>query len=119
MIDGQRTETEEAIQFWLETLQLVIEHQGNPQRIYPIWEKQQAQFTPGRLTIFPIAVLQLLIGDRQWKVSIATVLVGFGDLIQRFPLGDRWLNIELSIVAYSNALTVNWLRVLFKSDAKF
>ncbi|NJL87327.1 MAG: CHAT domain-containing protein [Leptolyngbyaceae cyanobacterium SM1_1_3] len=34
------------------------------------------------------------------------VLVEFGNLIQQFPLGSRWLNLELGIVAYEQALTV-------------
>ena len=38
------------------------------------------------------------------KTSVAVVLGEFGNLIQQFPLGQRWLNLELAIAAYLQAM---------------
>ncbi|MDX2212510.1 MAG: tetratricopeptide repeat protein [Oculatellaceae cyanobacterium bins.114] len=99
--------TEAAGRFLLETLQLVAGSKGNPQQVYPVWAQQQAQFNADLLAVLPPVVMQLLgNAPREQQRVIAAILVDFGNLIQQFPLGTRWINMELGIAAYSQALTV-------------
>lgn len=97
---------EDAAQFLWETLQLVAEHQDNLQQIYPVWAQQQTRFNGEFLKVLPIVAEQLLAGDTEQRTVVAAVLVEFGDLINQFPLGTRWLNLELGITAYEQALMV-------------
>ncbi|WP_442786453.1 CHAT domain-containing protein [Leptothoe sp. PORK10 BA2] len=98
--------TDAARQFWLETLQLIVDKQGDPQQIYPVWAQQQAQFNPELLAVLPTVAAQVLAGDTEQRTFIAEVFFAFGNLIQQFPLGIRWLNLELGIAAYEQVLEV-------------
>lgn len=91
-------------QFLLETLLLVDEHKNNPKYLYSIWGKQQSQML-ALLDAFPRATAQLYEGMEQ-RQTIASILCNFGFLIGSFPLGSRWLNLELGIVAFEQALKV-------------
>ena len=97
---------EAARQFFLETLQLIVDQQGNPQQIYPLWGQQQSRFNSELLAELPSLAAQLLQGNGEQRTLIASVLKVFGDLIQEFPLGLRWLNLELAIAAYTASLEV-------------
>ena len=97
---------EAARQFFLETLQLIADQRGNPQQIYPLWGQQQSRFNPELLAVLPSLTAQLLQESGEQRPLIAMVLSEFGDLIQQFPLGLRWLNLELAIAAYTASLEV-------------
>ena len=97
---------EDARQFLLETLQLVAEKQGNSQQIYPVWAQQQVRFNEELLAAMPTVIAQLFQQNVEQQTSIAADLVNLGNLINQFPLGTRWLNLELGIAAYEQALTV-------------
>ncbi|MFM7529665.1 MAG: tetratricopeptide repeat protein, partial [Nodosilinea sp.] len=97
---------EAARQFFLETLQLIVDQQGNPQQIYPLWGQQQSRFNSELLAELPSLAAQLLQENGEQRTLIASVLKVFGDLIQEFPLGLRWLNLELAIAAYTASLEV-------------
>ncbi|MBF2095642.1 MAG: CHAT domain-containing protein [Synechococcales cyanobacterium K44_A2020_017] len=97
---------EAARQFLLATLQLIVDKRFDPQQIYPLWAQQQTRFNPDLLTVLPSVAAQLLQGEKEQRTAIAAVLVEFGNLIQQFSLGIRWLNLELGIAAYEQALTV-------------
>ncbi|MBD2425575.1 CHAT domain-containing protein [Phormidium sp. FACHB-1136] len=99
-------DTDTARQFLLETLQLLVDRQGNPQQIYPVWAQQQDRFNPELLAVLPTVAAQLLTGDAERLASMAAVFGTFGNLINQFPLGTRWLNLELGIAAYTQALKV-------------
>jgi len=96
----------DARQFLLETLQLVAEKQGNSQQIYPVWAQQQVRFNEELLAAMPTVIAQLFQQNVEQQTSIAADLVNLGNLINQFPLGTRWLNLELGIAAYEQALTV-------------
>ncbi|NJN87076.1 MAG: CHAT domain-containing protein [Leptolyngbyaceae cyanobacterium SL_7_1] len=96
----------DAEQFLRETLQLVAENQGNPQQIYPLWAQQRARFNEELLVVLPQVAAQLLAGSAEQRSFVAAVLGEFGNLINQFPLGTRWLNLELGIASYQQALTV-------------
>jgi hypothetical protein len=87
--------TDAARQFLLETLQLIEEKHFDPQQIYPLWAQQQAQFNPELLVVLPTAAAQVFEGDAERRAFMAAVLITFGNLINQFPLGERWLNLEL------------------------
>ena len=95
-----------ARQFLLETLQLVWDKQGNPQQIYPVWAQQQTRFNVELLAVLPSVAAQLLQGEAERRAFIASVLGEFGNLMQQFPLGIRWLNLELGVAAYEQTLQV-------------
>ncbi|TVQ17614.1 MAG: hypothetical protein EA367_17210, partial [Leptolyngbya sp. DLM2.Bin15] len=98
--------TEAARQFFLETLQLITDKRGNSQQIYPLWARQQTCFDTDLLAVLPTVAAQLLQGETEQRTFIAAVLGEFGNLIQQFPLGIRWLNLELGIAAYEQSLQV-------------
>ena len=93
-------------QFLFETLQLVVSSQGEPQQVYPFLASHQDQLNEQLLQWLPVLAAQWLGGDLEQQQSVAGSLGGFGNLIQQFPLGDRWLNLELGIAAYRLTLQV-------------
>lgn len=97
MMNALSPRIEDAAQFLLETLQLINEKQGNPQQIYLVWAQQQPQML-ALLDVFPQAVAQLYQHTGQ-PMAIARLLSTFILLIWHFPLGIRWLNLELGIAA--------------------
>ena len=98
------TGAEVASQFLLETVQLIVDQQSNPQQIYPVWAQQQAQFNPDLLAALPTLTTELLVGDAKLQEFFAAVFFEFGNLLQQFPLGSRWLNLEIAIAAYQQFL---------------
>ncbi|WP_414528466.1 CHAT domain-containing protein [Nodularia chucula] len=96
------TPAKDPTQFLLETLLLVDEHKNNPKYLYSIWGNQQPQML-ALLDAFPQAAAQLYEGTEQ-RQTIASILRNFGLLIGQFPLGIRWLNLELGIAAFEQAL---------------
>ena len=98
--------TDASAQFLRETLQLIVDKKGNPQQIYPLWAKQQAQFNPELLAIMPTVAARLFEGNAERRTFIATIFAEFGNLIQQFSLGERWLNLELAIAAYEHSLQI-------------
>ena len=106
----ERTENldieENSSKFFSETLQLIASHRGNPQEIYPIWAQQQAFLNPELLREMPNITMHLLEINSEQLAFIASLIGAFGDLIQKFPLGLNWLNLELSIAAYKQAINI-------------
>ncbi|MBW4661051.1 MAG: tetratricopeptide repeat protein [Drouetiella hepatica Uher 2000/2452] len=97
---------ENADPFLLAVLQLVVDSQGNAQQVYPFLAQHQDQLNETLLQTLPQIAAALLAGNPEQQQFVAAVLMNFGNLIQQFPLGKRWLNLELGIVAYQHALTV-------------
>lgn len=101
-----KTGTAHAMRFLSEILQLVAESNGNPQEVYPIWKQQQKQLNIELLAVFPTVIMPFLESNAEYRESVALMLVRFGNLIQKFPWGEHWLNLELGILAYELALQV-------------
>jgi CHAT domain-containing protein/peptidoglycan hydrolase-like protein with peptidoglycan-binding domain len=99
-------ETETAAQFLIQTLKLVATSKGNPQQVYAVWAQQQGQINVVMLEALPQVAAQLFAGDTEKRTYFAAVLVTFGNLINQFPLGTRWLNLELGIASYQQSLKV-------------
>ncbi len=101
-----RGNSEEAAYFLLETLQFIANSGGNPQQVYQIWAQKQAQLNLALLKVLPLVVAQLYEQKPEQRIAIAADLLTFGNRINQFPLGIRWLNLELGIAAYEQALQV-------------
>jgi CHAT domain-containing protein len=98
---------ESAAQFLLETLQLISDSEGDPQRVHLMWTQQQSQLENlALLEVLSQVSMHLFTGDVEKRFFWATMLSIFGTLIQKFPLGVRWLNLELSITAFELVLQV-------------
>ena len=92
--------------FLLEMLQLIVKTNGDPQQIYPIWAQQQVKLNAALLAVMPVFGAQILAGAAEQRISVAAAFGHFGNLIQLFPLGMRWLNLEMGIVSYELSLQV-------------
>jgi CHAT domain-containing protein/tetratricopeptide (TPR) repeat protein len=92
--------------FLRETLQLVVDSKSNPQQVYPVWAQQQERLNAELLAVMPQTMTQLFAGKTEQRTFIASTLCSFGNLINQFPWGTRWLNLELGITAYELALQV-------------
>ena len=102
-------------QFLFETLQLVVHSQAAAQQVYPFLASHQEDLNERLLQWLPALAAQWLGGDLEQQQSVAGALGGFANLIQQFPLGARWLNLELSIAAYRLTLQV-YLPETFPED---
>ena len=94
----------EARGFLSEILQLVAQTQGDSAQVYAFLRASLARLDEALLTALP-EVFQALIQQND-PTLIAAVFGTFGNLINQFPLGQRWLNLELGIAAYQQVLTV-------------
>jgi CHAT domain-containing protein len=93
---------QDAAQFVLEILQCVSDHGGNPQQVYPFFQANLARLNVELLQVFPGVVSGLLEDKASEEQQFISGVVGeFANLIQQFPLGNRSLNLELSIAAYT------------------
>ena len=90
-------------QFLWAVLLLVAESQGDAQQVYSFLTQNQYQLNETLLQTLPRVAAEFLGSNPK---SVAIVLVEFGNLINQFSLGERWLNLELGIEAYQQALTV-------------
>jgi hypothetical protein len=97
----------EQLDFLLNILQSVSDSNSDPNVVYPLL-KQNLTLLNDRL----IEVLNVWVRSTSTQVhrtaqkSIARTLSDFGDLIEEFPLGNKAVNMELSIVCYGLALEI-------------
>ncbi|MEM9541007.1 MAG: tetratricopeptide repeat protein, partial [Cyanobacteria bacterium P01_E01_bin.42] len=82
-----------------------IEKYGeNSTKVYQLVE---AKLDESILEALPCTFDQLIKGETSKKQqNIAGLFVNFGNFLQKFPRGDRQLNLEVSITAYEQALKV-------------
>ena len=98
--------SQDALQFLGELLQCIIEHQGNPQQVYPFFQANLGRLNGELLRVFPLMKPALENQSSEARETIAENVGEFGNLIQQFPLGNRLLNLELAVAAYELALQV-------------
>ncbi|MFG3816143.1 tetratricopeptide repeat protein, partial [Limnothrix redekei] len=96
--------SEDMDQFVGEVMGQIGQTRGNPEQVYGFWRANLDRLNPEFLATLPIT-FRRLIGQNSPEL-IAPVFVMFGDLIQQFPWGVRWLNLEQAIAAYERALEV-------------
>ncbi|MFN6518187.1 MAG: CHAT domain-containing protein [Nostoc sp. CreGUA01] len=104
---GAEKSPEDSEQFLLKVLRLVGESEGNAQKVHPFLAQHEGRLNEQLLETLPKVAARLLGGEsEQQKWLAAFLLVQFGNLIQQFPSGRRWLNLELAIAASECALEV-------------
>jgi CHAT domain-containing protein len=96
----------DAEQFLRAVLRLVAESQGDPQQVYPFLTQHQEQLNETLLQILSHFAETLLTDNFQQRKRTAYAFNEFGDLIAQFPSDQPWLNLEISIAAYQQALIV-------------
>ena len=97
---------ENADQFLRAVLQLVADSRGDAQQVYPFLAQHQDRLNETLLQTLPQIAAALLASNPEQRQYVADDLGNFGNLINQFPLGKRWINLELGIAAYEQALTV-------------
>lgn len=95
----------EYFQFLMKVLQAILDSDGNPAVVYPLFRQNL-----DKLDLNLAQILTAWARDKFSKVKveeaayIAAVIVSFANLIQEFPLGRRADNLEIAIAAYQLAL---------------
>jgi len=96
-----------ALQFLMEILQMVAESGSNREQVYPFFATHQQRLDLGLLQALPFGFNWLIDEKRSDEQQFIAATFGeFATLIAQFPLGQRWLNLELAILAYIQALRV-------------
>jgi len=97
----------DAKKFMQAFIERVATTQGDETQVHQFFESNRAKLDESLLEALPLVFKALtaekLPGTRQ---NIAQFFQAFGALIQQFPLGDRMLNLELSITAHQLSLKV-------------
>jgi tetratricopeptide (TPR) repeat protein len=99
--------TRDAKKFMRAFMDCVTESKGNKTKIHHFFQSNSAKLDESLLDALPLVFATLTaerLPDKQ--ENIARFFGIFGNSIWRFPLGDRMLDLELSIAAYHLALTV-------------
>ncbi|MGG6269113.1 CHAT domain-containing protein [Leptolyngbya sp. AN03gr2] len=104
--------SESTRQFLLETFQMIADNQDAPQQIYPVWSQQVAHLNPNLLEALPQVASQLYGDTTKSPDSTAHNLSIFGQLIAGFSEGFHWLNLEIAITAYEQALRIQTLETV-------
>jgi CHAT domain-containing protein len=106
-MESDSTPAQATLQFLAGFLQLVAVSAANSEQIYSVLSANQARLSVGLLQALPVAFNLLLDESNSDQQSfIAGTFGKFADLIQQFPLGQRWLNLELAIQAYELAMQI-------------
>ena len=97
----------DAKKFMQAFVERLTETEGDQTQIHQFFESNRAKLDESLLEALPL-VFKALTAEKlpEARKNIAQFFQTFGDLIQQFPLGDRLLNLELSITAYQLALNV-------------
>jgi tetratricopeptide (TPR) repeat protein len=107
VIDKLELRRWQQLEFLLTVLQSVNESNANPDIVYPLFRQN--------LDLFDLDIIEVLRNwinakftelNRDLQELIASDLVSFGNLIQQFPLGNKAINMELSITCYESALEI-------------
>jgi len=98
--------SENSLDFLLEVLQATNESNGNPQVIFPLLaanlEKIDEKFA---YLLEQWATTTFVEIEPKEAEFIAITIMGFSNLIQQYPLGNKAINLEIAISGYRTALT--------------
>jgi tetratricopeptide (TPR) repeat protein len=97
-------------------MERVVEAKGNETKIQQFLKSNKENLDETLLDALP-SVFATLTADQlpNKRKNIAALFGTFGNLVQNFPLGDRALNLELSLVAYHLVLDI-YTRRAFPED---
>jgi tetratricopeptide (TPR) repeat protein len=99
--------TRDAKKFMRAFMDCVIEAKGNKTKIHQFFKSNSAKLDKSLLDALPL-VFASLTADQlmNGRGAIAPFFGTFGNSVRQFPLGNRMLNLELSIAAHHLALNV-------------
>jgi CHAT domain-containing protein len=92
--------------FLSETLQLIESNHEQVDQVYSFWRANLTQFTPDLLEALPLLFSQRCQDKPEQTELVAALFVAFSCLVAQFPLGIRWLNLELAISTANLTLQV-------------
>ena len=104
----QKTQSEEAyLQFLMELLQTVSDSGSNPRTVYSFLQQNLSYLDENLVRLLQQWATKTFAQVPEEKaLDIALIIGEFGNLIQQFPLGQRWINLELGIICYEIVLQV-------------
>jgi len=99
----------DAKKFMQAFIERVATTQGDETQVHQFFESNRAKLDESLLEALPL-VFKALTAEKlpETRQNIAQFFQAFGALIQQFPLGDRLLNLELSITAYQHQVVVGY-----------
>ncbi|MDZ8242322.1 MAG: CHAT domain-containing tetratricopeptide repeat protein [Nostoc sp. ChiQUE01a] len=100
----------ELVNFLVDSFQIILESKGRSEKIYAFFTQHQQKLNEPLLQILPQVAEPFLTGTLEQQQTIALILVHFGILVNQFTLGQRPINLELSIAAFEIALRVYTLK---------
>jgi Tetratricopeptide repeat len=102
----EESDVKSSLEFMISAFTTIAESEGNPHVVYPLFRSNLASLN---LELIPIiqtwATDKFAELDGDGQKFIAATIVGFGNLIQQFPLGNRSTNLEIAIASYKIILT--------------
>ncbi|MEL7357508.1 MAG: tetratricopeptide repeat protein [Cyanobacteria bacterium J06560_6] len=97
--------TREATQFMRAVRQTITAAKGDKEKVYRFFEANLDKLDESLVEALPSVFSKVTSRERQGKQEkIAELFVDFAVLVQKFPLGNRAINLELAIAAYQIAL---------------
>lgn len=101
------TPINETLPFLLEALQITLESQGDPQKVYPLIVENLDLLEPHLIYILRKWAKQVFPHIYQNRATtIASALVNFGRIIWALPDGDSDVNLEIALACCELALEV-------------
>lgn len=96
---------ERSILFLRESFKLMAKTQTSSEQIYQFWQINIDKIDL-LLSTMPTIAAQIIEKDKEERESITHIFGLFGYLIQKFPDGDRRINLELAIVSYQTCVHI-------------
>jgi hypothetical protein len=95
---GHAVDMRDTMVFAAEILQLIVQTEGDPVQVYAFLRSNERQLDEKLLFVLPEVFARLI--QQINPTIVARMFFDFGSLIDQFPLGNRRLNLEMSIFAY-------------------
>jgi CHAT domain-containing protein len=100
-----QNDSDKQLQFLLEVLQSIEQNDGDPQVIHPLFLENLTLLNDEMISLIN-ALMNSMPADveKNEQKFIALTIWEFGKLIQQFPLGNKPINVDISISCYNLAL---------------
>jgi CHAT domain-containing protein len=106
-VDLGTDDVEAQFQFFIKILYLIEESDGDPLKVYELFQNNLNLLSFGMIEVIKAWVnVQFAEIDLESQKLIAGLIGELGNLMLDFPLGNRRINIELSIICYESALKI-------------
>ncbi|CAC5345934.1 conserved hypothetical protein [Planktothrix rubescens CCAP 1459/22] len=113
---GNTNSSKDYDNFLMEVVQAILESDGNPQIVYPLFQQNLDKIDENLAYILTKWVTaQFKEVPLETAYDIAVIIVNFANLIAQFPRGNRKNNLEISIAAYQATLEI-YTREAFPKD---